>query len=90
MLNFIKSYLKDRNLSAVINRVATQFFKKFFRFLKIRIFGSIFSSLKLKTVLNSINTLKRYCKATLNMFFYKQKIFPIDNIFSNRIKKILY
>ena len=36
---------------------------------KIRIFGSIFSSLKLKTALKDIKTLKRYCKATLTVFF---------------------
>ena len=35
----------------------------------LHIFGSIFSlKLSLKTVFNSIKTLKRYCKVTLNMF----------------------
>ena len=53
------------------NRVATHFFKKFFQVFKIRIFWSIFSSLRLKTVLDSIKTLKRYCKATLICFLIK-------------------
>ena len=58
--------------------VATRFLKFFFqvfqissRFVKVHIFGSIFSlklSLCLKTMLNSIKTLKIYCKATLNVF----------------------
>ena len=53
------------------------FFQNFFqvfqtscRFLKIRIFECKFSSLRLKTVLDSIKTLKKYFKATLNMFFF--------------------
>ena len=49
-----------------------RFSKFILSFLKVLIFGSIFSlklSLRLETVLNSIKTLKRYCKATLNMFF---------------------
>ena len=59
-------------------RVTTRFLKFFqvfqisSRFLKVHIFGSIFRlkvSLNLKTVLNSIKPLKRYCKATLNSFF---------------------
>ena len=59
-------------LFMLIYRVATHLKKNFSRFLKIRIFRSIFSSLRLKTVLNSIKTLKIYCKATLNMFFNKE------------------
>ena len=38
---------------------------------------SIFSlelSLRFKTVLDGIKTLKRFCKATLYMFFVKKKI----------------
>ena len=31
-------------------------------------------SLRFKTMVNSIKTLKRYCKATLNVFFKKKKI----------------
>ena len=53
-----------------------QVFQISFRFLKVQIFGSIFSLkliLKLKTMLNSIKTLKRYCKATLNVV--KNKIY---------------
>ena len=50
------------------------------RFLKVHIFGSIFS-LKLisikETVLNRIKALKRYFKVTLNVFFHK-KIFDDD------------
>ena len=50
------------------------------RFLKIHIFGFIFSfrliSIK-ETVLNSIKTLKRYCEVTLIVFFNK-KIFDDD------------
>ena len=67
-------------------RVATHFFPKFFqvflissRFLKVHIFVSIFSlklSLKLETVLTSIKTLKRWCRATLNMFLVK-KVFDV-------------
>ena len=63
------------------------FFQKFFqasqissRFLKVHIFGYIFSfnvSLRLKTILSGIKTLKRYCKATLNVFLRK-KIFDDD------------
>ena len=34
-------------------------------------------------MLNSIKTLKRYCKATLNLFFYKKKIDDVK-------KKITY
>ena len=44
----------------------------FFQVFKVCNFWSILSlklSLRLKTVLNSIKTLKRYCKATLNLFF---------------------
>ena len=54
-------------------------FQKFFqefqissRFSNVHIFDSFFTTklrLRLKTVLNSIKTLKRYCKFTLNMFF---------------------
>ena len=52
-------------------------FSNFFKDFKVHIFGSIFSlkfSLRLKTVLARIKTLKRYCKATLNMFFFIKKI----------------
>ena len=70
-------------------RVATSFFFNFYqvfqissRFLKKRtfrlIFGPTFSlklSFWLKTVLNSIKTLKRYCKVTLNIFLVKKKIY---------------
>ena len=45
-------------------------------FLKVHIFGYIFSlklSLRLRTVLNSIKTLKKYCKATLNVFLNIKK-----------------
>ena len=62
------------------NRVANHFFKIFlgfpnlFQVLEIHIFGSISNSLKLKTLLKSIKTLKKYCKATLNMFEYIKKI----------------
>ena len=57
--------------------VAKRFFKISSRLLKEHIFGSIISlkfSLMYKTVLNSIKTLKRYCKANLNMFFKLKKI----------------
>ena len=57
-------------------------FSKFFKVfqisstvLKVKTFGSIFSlklSLRYETVLNSIKTLKRYCKATSNVFFIKK------------------
>ena len=45
--------------------------------LKVFIFWTIFSlklSLRLKTMLSSIKTLKRYCKATLNVFFNKKNL----------------
>ena len=48
-----------------------QGFLNFFKVLKVHIFRSIFSlklGLRLKTMLNIIKTLKRYCKATLNVF----------------------
>ena len=51
-------------------------FKISSRFFKVHIFGSIFSlklSLRYKTMLNSIKTLKRYSKAILNVFFNKTK-----------------
>ena len=58
------------------------FFEKFLpgflifsRFLKVHTLGSIFSlklNLRLKTVLNSIKILKRYCKATLYVFLNKK------------------
>ena len=44
----------------------------FFQVFKVCNFWSILSlklSLRLKTVLNSIKTLKRYCIVTLNVFF---------------------
>ena len=44
-------------------------FSKFCQVFKNTHFGSIFGSLRLKTVLNSTKTLERYCKANLNMFF---------------------
>ena len=53
------------------------FFQNFSRFLKIRIFKSIFSNLRLKIVLKNLKTLKRYCKGSLNMFLNK-KIFDDD------------
>ena len=40
------------------------FFRNFFKAFKVHIFGPIFSL----SVLNTITTLKRYCKATLNVF----------------------
>ena len=49
-------------------------FSKYFPGFKNMHFGSIFSSLRLKNVLNSIKPLKRYCKATLKI---KNKIFFI-------------
>ena len=68
----------------------TNVFDKFSPVLKVHIFGSIFSlklSLRKKTVLNSIKTLKRYCKATSNVFFNKlffgddKQIFPYGRFF---------
>ena len=65
-----------------IYRVATfkktnfQVFQDSSRFLKVRIFGSIFSlklNLRLKTKLKSIKTLNNYYKATLTVFFNKKK-----------------
>ena len=49
----------------------------FSRFLKVFIFGFIFSlkiSLRLKTMITSIKTLKKYCKGTFNVFKKKKKI----------------
>ena len=60
-----------------------QVFKISPRFLKVHIFGSIFSlqlSLRLKTVVDSIKTLKSYCKATFNVFLNKN-IFDDDKFF---------
>ena len=57
--------------SNIFYRVATRFFKIFSRFLKVHILWSILSlklSLRLKTMLNIIKTLKRYCKTILNVF----------------------
>ena len=48
-----------------------QVFQNPSRFLKPRIFGSIFIKLKVKSVLDSIKRFRRYCKVTLNMFFNK-------------------
>ena len=72
------------NTIKLVHRIANRFFKKFFlgfpnffQILKVRIFESIFSlmlSLRLKIVLNRTKTLKRYCKATLNVFFKKKKL----------------
>ena len=53
-----------------------------FRFLKVHIFGTIFNlklSLMYKTVLNSIKTLKKYCKVTLNLYFNKKKFMMTTN-----------
>ena len=61
-------------------RVATGLWEISSRFLKVHIFWSIFSlksSLRLKTVLSSMKTLKRYCKATLNV---KKKSLMIKKI----------
>ena len=75
--------MKLKNITNFYNRVATRFFQILSRFSKFppgfkkTHFGSIFSlklSLRLKTMLNSIKTLKRYCKVTFNVFFNK-KIF---------------
>ena len=44
----------------------------FFQVFKTTNFGSIFRlklNIWIKTVLNSMKTIKRYCKATLNMLF---------------------
>ena len=71
------------NKNVYLNRVAKFFYTILFRFLKVPIFWFIFSlklSLRLKIVLK-ITTLKRYCKATLNVFFYK-KFFDDDKHFS--------
>ena len=46
-----------------------------FRFLKVHIFGSNFSlklTLRLNSVLNSLKTLKKYCKAASNVFLSKK------------------
>ena len=66
------------------------FFQKFVqvfqissRFLKLHISGFIFNlklSLRLKPMLNSVKTLKRYCKAILNLSF-KKKNFDDDKYF---------
>ena len=59
-----------------ISRIDTCFFKFFSSFLKVHIFGSIFSlNLSLKTMLNSIKTLIRFCKATLNEIILEKKLF---------------
>ena len=53
----------------------------------MHIFGSIFSlklSLKKETVLNSLNTLKRYCKAALNVFFNKKKLMMTKKYLNDR------
>ena len=52
------------------------------RFLRVHIFRFIFSlklSLRFEIMLNSIKTLKRYCKATLNVFFYKKMLKMTEN-----------
>ena len=54
----------------------------FFRFLKVRIFGPTFNfklSLSSKTMINSIKTLKSYCKATLNVFLKKNFLMMTKN-----------
>ena len=69
--------------------VFSQFFQgfpNFFQVFKSTYFRSIFSlklSLRLKTMLNSIKTLKRYCKATLNIFFNKKKLMMTKKIYLN-------
>ena len=79
MESFLFSFQFTKNtkipLSFTKSRVVTHFFKCFSRFLKVHIFGSIFSfkliSIK-ETVLNRIKTFKRFCKVTLNVFFNKK------------------
>ena len=69
-------------------QIFLQVFQISSRFLRVHIFGSIFNLkliLRLETVLNSIKTLKRYCKANLNMFFNEKK-FDNDKKFINMIE----
>ena len=77
---YIKNYYKNlKHLQGCYS-----FFPNFFqvfqissRFLKVHIFGSIFSfkliSIK-ETVLNRIKALKRYCKVTLSVSFNKKNV----------------
>ena len=72
--NYFKAFflsLKHEGLSLVISKFFPGFLN-FFQVLKIHIYWSIFSSLRLKTVLNSIKSLKRYSKASFNTFFNKK------------------
>ena len=67
-------YNCSKLLAGLHNWFSINFYQAFLissGFLKVHVFGSIFSlklSLRLKTVFNSITALKRYCNATLNMF----------------------
>ena len=60
-------------------------FSNFFQVLKNTHFWSIFISLRLKTVLVSIKTLKKYCKTTLNMFSNTKKFLMMTKKFIYRI-----
>ena len=63
------------------------FWKVSYIFLKVHVFGSIFSldsTLRQKTVLSSITILNKYCKATLNLFFKEKYLMWKKNCLYDR------